>query len=49
MTYLIVTEQETVLGDPFESYDQAFVEATRLFGEEPSEWINRNVRVEENR
>ena len=49
MTYIILTERETVIDDNFESYDQAFIEATRLFGEDPMEWVNRNVRIEENR
>ena len=49
MTYIILTERETVIDNDFESYDQAFIEATRLFGEDPMDWVNRNVRIEEDR
>ena len=49
MTYIILSEQETIIDEDFDSCDQAFIEATRLFGEDPMEWVNRNVRVEENR
>jgi len=49
MTYIILSEQDTIIEEDFDSYDQAFIEATRLFGEDPMEWVNRNVRVEENR
>lgn len=49
MTYLILTERDTIIDDEFESYDQAFIEATRIFGEDPMEWVNRNVRIEEDR
>ncbi len=49
MTYIIVTETQTVIGAPFASFNAALNEASRLFGEDTGEWIALNLRIEENR
>ena len=49
MTYIIVTARQTVVGQPFTSFASAYGEATRMFGDDPVAWIDRNVRIEENR
>lgn len=49
MTYVIVKETQTVIGTPFNSYADALTTATRLFGDDVLEWMQLNLRVEENR
>ncbi len=49
MTYIIVTQKQTIIGRPFASYASAISEASRIFGDNPLAWIDRNVRIEENR
>ena len=49
MTYIIVTERQTIIGNPFGSYMSAFEEANRLFGDEATDWVKLNLRIEENR
>lgn len=49
MTYVIVKEKQTVIGTPFRSYLDALTAATRLFGDNALEWMQMNLRVEENR
>jgi hypothetical protein len=49
MTYIIVTRKETVVGNPLASFDAALIQATRLFGDDIEDWLNLNLRIEENR
>ncbi|HSG93952.1 MAG TPA: hypothetical protein VLA28_00420 [Afifellaceae bacterium] len=49
MTYIIVTARQTVIGQPFSSFNSAYNEASRIFGDDPVAWIIDNVRIEENR
>ena len=49
MTYIIVTQKQTIIGQPFLSYATAYGEASRIFGDDPVAWIDSNVRIEENR
>ncbi len=46
MTYVIVTEKQTVVGAPFSSFSAALAEANRLFGDCAREWMALNLRVE---
>ena len=49
MTYVIVKNQQTIIGKPIASYKAALNEASRLFGDDVMEWMNLNLRVEEAR
>lgn len=49
MTYIIVTQEETVVGKPVASFDDALTQATRLFGDDMEDWLKLNLRIEENR
>ena len=49
MTYIIVTRKQTVIGQPYTSFASAYGEASRIFGDDPVAWMDRNVRIEENR
>lgn len=49
MTYVIVTKKQTVIGQPFASYNDALAQASRLFGDDVMDWVELNLRVEESR
>ncbi len=49
MTYIIVTREKTVVGIPAASFDTAFSQATRLFGDDIENWLKLNLRIEVNR
>lgn len=49
MTYVIVTDTQTIIGKPFASYMAAFKQATRQFGDDAAQWVKLNLRIEENR
>lgn len=49
MTYVIVTRKNTVVSEPFASFQSALVEAIRLFGDDIVKWMELNIRVEETR
>ncbi len=49
MTYIIITRKEAVVGKPIASFDAAFIQATRLFGDDIEVWLKLNIRIEENR
>ena len=49
MTYVIVTRQRKVIGNPIASYNEAYELATRLYGDNVQDWLKRNLRIEENR
>ncbi len=49
MSYVIVTKEHTITGQPFPSYDEALAEANREFGDEVQVWLELNLRIEENR
>jgi hypothetical protein len=49
MTYVIVTNRKTIVGKPLNSYQAALREAGRLFGDNISDWLDLNLRVEEAR
>jgi hypothetical protein len=49
MTYIIVKDIETRIGNSFESYTDALEEVANLFGDDVDTWIENNLRVEENR
>lgn len=49
MTYIIVTREETVVGKPVASFDDAMIQATSLFGDDMEDWLKLNLRIEENR
>jgi hypothetical protein len=49
MTYVIVTGQRTVIGEPFPSFSAAFETAVGQFGKDVRRWLELNLRVEENR
>jgi hypothetical protein len=49
MTYVIVTDTQTIIGTPFTSYMSAFNQAILQFGDDAAEWIKLNLRIEENR
>ena len=49
MTYIIVISKETVVGKPVASFDDALNLATRLYGDDMEDWLNLNLRIEENR
>lgn len=49
MTYIIITRKEAVVGKPIASFDDAFIQATRLFGDDVEDWLKLNIRIEENR
>ena len=49
MTYVIVTRKDTVVSEPFASFQSALVEAVRLFGDDIVKWMELNIRVEEKR
>lgn len=49
MTYIIVKDRKTVIGDPFASYTAALQKANALFGDDVEAWMDLNLRVEENR
>lgn len=47
MTYVIVKNRKTIVGKPVSSYQAALKEASRLFGDDISDWLQLNLRVEE--
>ena len=47
MTYVIVKNRKTVVGKPVSSYQAAFKQACRLFGDDIAEWMKLNLRIEE--
>ncbi len=47
MTYIIVKNRKTVVGEPVSSYQAALNEASRLFGDDILDWMKLNLRVEE--
>ena len=49
MTYVIVIEKDTVIGEPLTSHGAALDEAARRFGACVRNWMSLNLRVEENR
>ena len=49
MTYIIVKDRHTIIGSPFESFAEALEQASTLYGDDVEEWIDLNLRVEENR
>lgn len=49
MTYIIVTSKDTVISQPFRSFQSALSEAMRLFGDDVRRWMELNIRIEENR
>jgi ABC-type uncharacterized transport system auxiliary subunit len=49
MTYVIITNEQTIIGQPYGSYISAFDAANRLFGTDCVDWVNLNLRIEENR
>ena len=49
MTYIIVTRKKTVVGKPAASFDDALIQATRLYGDDTQDWLSLNLRIEENR
>ncbi len=49
MTYVIVKNRKTIVGQPVSSYQAALKEANRLFGDDVIDWIKLNLRVEEAR
>lgn len=49
MTYIIVTDNQTIIGQPFTSYMSAFTQAVLQFGDDAAEWVRLNLRIEENR
>ena len=49
MTYIIVTNKETVVGIPATSFDAALTQATHLFGDDMEVWLKQNLRIEQNR
>ena len=49
MTYVIVKNQQTIVGAPFASFGAALQHASAEFGDDVRSWMDLNVRVEENR
>lgn len=49
MNYVIVTGANTITGKPARSYDAAFAQAIKAFGDDVSAWLKLNLRIEENR
>ncbi len=49
MTYVIVKNQETIIGKPLASYKAALNEACRLYGDDVMDWMKLNLRIEEAR
>jgi len=49
MSYVIVTEKDVIVGQPHASFSAAYDSATELFGDDARDWIELNVRIEENR
>lgn len=47
MTYVIVKNRKTIVGNPVSSYQAALREASRLFGDDILDWMKLNLRVEE--
>ena len=43
MTYIIVTQKQTIIGQPFASFASAISAASRIFGDDPVAWIDRNA------
>ena len=49
MSYIIVTDQSTVVGAPFNSFPDALEAASQIFGDDTALWLELNIRIEENR
>lgn len=49
MTYIIVTGQNMIVGHPFATFDLAYAEARRRFGDTVGHWLDLNLRIEERR
>lgn len=49
MSYVIVTQNRTIIGRPFASFAAALSHASHLFGRNPADWTRLNLRIEENR
>jgi len=49
MTYIIVKDRQTVVGAPHTSFTAALQQASDLFGDDMHQWMDLNLRVEENR
>lgn len=47
MTYVVVIKKHQVIGIPFDSYDEAFTAAIHEYGDNITDWISLNLRVEE--
>lgn len=47
MTYVIVKNRKTIVGKPVSSYQRAIREAHHLFGDDVTDWIKLNLRIEE--
>ena len=49
MTYVIVSAERTIIGRPYTTFETAFAEAGKLFGDDVATWVAHNIRIEENR
>ena len=49
MTYVIIKDRQTVIGAPHSSFAAALQQASNLFGDDVQQWMDLNLRVEENR
>lgn len=49
MTYVIVTGKNSVSSEPFLSFDEAYYQARKRYGDEIAAWLDLNLRIEENR
>ncbi len=49
MTYVIVKNRKTIIGTPYQSFAAALEQASSLFGDDVRQWMELNLRIEENR